>query len=454
VKTFRRLFDELASFENLHAAYRAARRGKRGRADVASFELRWEEELLDIRRELLEGAYRFGPYREFMVTDPKERQVAAAPFRDRVVHHALVRILEPIYERCFICDTYACRRGRGTHRAVLKCQSLARKWRFALKADVWKFYPTVDHEVLLATLGRRVGDARVLGLARQVLATWRSGQEYYRPFPGDDLFSILRPCGIPIGNLTSQFFANVYLAKLDEFVKRVLGVKPYLRYMDDLVLFAEDPETLRAWRAALSRALVPLRLVLHPTKCHIVPTARGVPFLGYRILPARRLLLRSGVRRFVRRTRRQIREVEAGRMERAALGRSVHGWIPHAAFADSLGLRRSIFPRLFGAAERDGPEMPYRVLRGGSWNNDTTNLRCAQRNNNNPTNRNNNNGLRCAKTLSCRIPARRGGRGRALNVHGPFRAHMGRIERDGSPCGRPLGADARRPDTIFAGGAP
>lgn len=445
MKTYRGLFERLASFENLHAAYRAARRGKRGTTQVAEFELRCEDELLAIRRELLAGEYRFGPYTEFTVTDPKERLVAAAPFRDRVVHHALVRVLEPIYEPRFIHDTYACRRGRGTHRAVLRCQEFTRRYPYVLKADIWKFYPTVDHGVLLQILGRRVRDPRILRLADDVLATWRSGIEYYRPFPGDDLFSALRPRGIPIGNLTSQFFANVYLAELDGFAKRWLGVQAYVRYMDDVLLFAEDRETLREWRSALRREVVRLRLILHPTKCHIMRTAQGVPFLGFTVLAARRRLLRSGVRRFVRRTRRQIREVAAGSLEPSALRRSVRGWVSHAAFADSLGLRRSIFPRLVwrgggGRAERAVPGASRRLV---EQRHEQLALRPAQQQR--PDEPQQQHRLPLREDVSCRSPARRGGPGRATNVHGPFPALRGHKEPDGSPCGRPLRAEARRP---------
>jgi RNA-directed DNA polymerase len=345
MRTYRNLFEGLCSFENLDAAYHVARRGKRARAEVAGFELRYEEALLAMRRDLLAGTYRFGRYREFTVLEPKERLVAAAPFRDRVVHHALVNVLEPIWEPRFIHDTYACRRERGTHRAVLRCQEWTRRYTHVLKADIWKFYPTVDHEVLFARISRRVRDPRVLALVREVLATWTSGLEYYRAFAGDDLFSVLRPRGIPIGNLTSQFSANVVLSGLDDFAKRTLGVHAYVRYMDDMLLFADDPATLRGWKRELERALEPLRLALHPLKSQVIRTRDGVPFLGFRVLPGRRLLLRAGVRRFVRRTRRQMRQVERGERTRDALRLAVRGWVAHAKFAESGRLRAAIFRR-------------------------------------------------------------------------------------------------------------
>lgn len=398
MKTYGRLFEQLVSFDNLHASWRAARRGKRARSDVARFEIDCEKEILDLRRELIDGEYAFGRYRTFTVQEPRERLVAAAPFRDRIVHHALVRVLDRVYEPRFVRDTYACRVGRGTHRAVLRCQKFVRRYPLCLKVDLWKFFPSVDHEILLGILDRNIRDARFQAVVKDVVGSWESGPEYYRAFPGDDLFSVLRPRGIPIGNLTSQFFGNLILSDLDHFVKRTLKADGYLRYMDDLLLFARERETLRGWKQEITAILEPLRLTPHPTKCQILHTDLGVPFLGFRVFRGKRLLLAGGVRRFVRRTRRRIRAVERGNLDPAAVDKSVRAWVAHASFGDTSGLRKKILPRLVRCGKGGGPHMA-RVLRGGSWNNETSNLRCAQRNNNNPTNRNSNNGFRCAKTL-------------------------------------------------------
>ncbi len=445
------LFDRMVSFENLHAAYRAARRGKRAAADVARFELDQESRLLAIRRDLLAGCYRFGEYREFLVHEPKERLVAAAPFRDRVVHHALVGVLEPFYERRFIHDSYACRSERGTHRAVLRCQEFARGYRHVLKADVWKFYPSVDHDVLLGLLRRRVRDARVLALLADILRTWTSDRSYHRDFPGDDLFAVLRPRGIPIGNLTSQFMANLYLAELDEFVKRTLRAKAYVRYMDDLLLFGDNRSELRVWQQRLSGALEPLRLTLHPTKCHVHRTADGVPFLGFRVLPGRRLLLRRGVRRFVRRTRYQFAEVLRGERTSAALGRSLRAWVAHASFAESARLRRSIWPRLFrrGRGGRADSAVPCASRGCVEQRHEQPAVRRAQQQR--PDESQQQHRVPLCEDDFRRSPARRGGPERALIVHGAFPAREGQLEMNGSPCGRPA-AEAWRPGSSIAGG--
>ncbi len=444
MKTWTALFESVASFENLHVAYRRARRGKRSSADVARFELDAESRLLGIRRDLLAGGYRFGEYREFQVYEPKQRLVSAAPFRDRVVHHAIVSVLEPIYEPRFVHDTYACRRDRGTHRAILRCQEFARSHPLVLKADILKFYPSVDHQVLLAILARRIRDPRLLALIASLLHTWTSGPEYHRDFAGDDLFAVLRPRGIPIGNLTSQFFANVYLAELDAFVKRGLRVKAYVRYMDDVLLFGDDRHQLRAWKRDIGRAIEPLRLTLHPVKCHVHHTAAGVPFLGFRALPGRRLLLRKGVQRFIRRTRRQYAEVQQGERTPAALGRSIQAWVAHASFAESGRLRRAIWPRLFqrGRWGRVDSVVPGVSGRFVEQRCEQPPLRRAQQQQ--PEQSQQQHRVPLCEDVLCLSPARRGGQERALNVHGSFPAREGHCEQDGSPCGRPL-AEAWRP---------
>jgi hypothetical protein len=255
-----------------------------------------------------------------------------------------------------------------------------RRHPYVLKADIWKFYPTVDHEVLLGILERRVRDANVLRLVRDILATWTSGPEYYHRFTDDDLFSSARPRGIPIGNLTSQFLANVCLDRIDQLAKRELGVRAYVRYMDDMLLFADSRDALRRWRPALGTALEGLRLRLHPQKCHVLRSRDGVPFLGFRVLPGRRLVLRQNVRRFVRRTRRQIRQVESGSLDRDSLRRSVRGWVAHASFADGQPLLRSLSPRLVvrGRGGRTEAVVPGAARRLVEQRNEQPPLRPAQ----------------------------------------------------------------------------
>ena len=236
VKTWRNLFPLIVSFENLVLAFRAARRGKPLTQERADFEFDLEANLFRLQEELVTGAYRPGPYGTFYVTEGVRRKISAAPFRDRVVHHALHRVIEPVLDREFIFDSYACRTGKGTHRAADRCTRFLRRQPYALKADIARFFPSVDHAILLSLVGRRVEDVRTMDLIGRILASGVGilESEYeMRWFQGDDLLARFRPRGLPIGNLTSQFFANVYLHPLDMFVKHTLRVRHYLRYVDD-----------------------------------------------------------------------------------------------------------------------------------------------------------------------------------------------------------------------------
>ncbi|MCB0200841.1 MAG: RNA-dependent DNA polymerase [Anaerolineae bacterium] len=344
-KSYTDLYPPIASFENLHRAFRKAAKGKRGHPSVAAFEFDLESNLCRLEEELLGQTYRPGPYRSFTIRDPKRRLVSAAPFRDRVVHHALCNVIEPIFERTFIGDSYANLVGKGTHAALDRAQALARRYRYVLQCDLEQFFPSVDHQILRGVIARKIADPQALWLVDRILA---GGQgvldEVYQPvmFPGDDLFALQRPRGLPIGNLTSQFWANFYLNQLDQFVKRRLRCPAYLRYVDDFLLFADDKRQLWAWKAEIRNLLVSLRLTLHERESTVYPVAGGIPFLGFRIYPDhRRLKRRNGVA-FARRLRVAYCAVAAGNLTYEELQRRVHGWIAHARHGDTYGLRRSL----------------------------------------------------------------------------------------------------------------
>jgi RNA-directed DNA polymerase len=223
VKRAGNLWPDLSSFVNLLTAAKRAAAGKRRRADVAAFALNLEGELVQLRRELLDGSYQPGPYRSFQVMDPKPRLISAAPFRDRVVHHALTQVLEPIFERRFSKDSFACRQGFGTHRALAQARDGARRCSYVLKCDVKKYFASVDHEILSGLLARAVKCRDTLELAAKIIDASNPQEEAISYFPGDDLFTPFeRRRGLPLGNQTSQFFANVYLNPLDQIVNREL----------------------------------------------------------------------------------------------------------------------------------------------------------------------------------------------------------------------------------------
>lgn len=259
--------DRVASFENLLRAWQQAARGKRSSTPVAAFEHRLADRLLGLQEELLGGHYRPGPYTHFYIHEPKRRCISAAAFRDRVVHHAVCNVIEPGFEARFIPDSYANRVGRGNHRAVERLREFVARYRYVLRLDIVKHFPAIDHAILLSTLAGTIDDPRLLELVRRIIDSGKDvlDQAYDPPlFPGDDLLSLCRPRGLPIGNLTSQFWSNCYLHQLDLFVTRELGCDAYLRYVDDFALFSDAKSTLWDWKRAVRDKLAALRLQFHP----------------------------------------------------------------------------------------------------------------------------------------------------------------------------------------------
>lgn len=222
----------MCSFANLLQAWRKAARGKRSSSGAAAFEDGLAERLLELHDALASGEYRPGRYTHFVIHEPKRRRISAAPFRDRVVHHALCRVIEPVFEAQFIADSYANRVGKGTHRAVARYEHFRDRYRHVLRCDIYRYFPAIDHEILKRDLRRRIACAPTLRVIDAIIDGSNPQEPVNLYFPGDDLFSPLA-CrrGLPIGNLTSQLFANIYLDGLDHYVKEVLRA-PYLRYLD------------------------------------------------------------------------------------------------------------------------------------------------------------------------------------------------------------------------------
>ncbi len=339
------IWSQLVSFENLLSGYRRARRGKGRSPAVAAFALNLETELLKLQRELEAGDYRPGRYRLFRIYERKPRVIAAAPFRDRVVHHAIMNLIEPPLDRTFIFDSYACRLGKGTHAAVARYQAWARRYAYVLK--IAQYFPSIDHDILKDKLRRRIKDNRTLALLDRIIDGSPLSEMPLVYFPGDDLFTPLeRRAGIPIGNLTSQFFANLYLDDLDHYIKEVLGIRAYLRYVDDMVILSDDKAWLSEIRAAVRERLAAERLRLHPRKAHVSQVADGLNLLGYLVYPHRRRLRDDNGHRFARRLRRLARAYANGQMSWKDINASVQSWIGHARHADTEGLRNSILPKV------------------------------------------------------------------------------------------------------------
>ncbi len=339
------MYEELCSWPNLLLAYRLAAKGKRGHAGPARFEHRLEDNLVALQEELRSGSYRSGGYTSFYIHEPKRRLISAAPFRDRVVHHALCNLIEPIFERSFVAASYANRAGKGTHRALDHVQRLARRYPYVLQCDLQQFFPSIDHALLRATLARKLADPALLALVDHIIAGGAgvlSEQYTMVYFPGDDLFAVNRPRGLPIGNLTSQFWANCYLNLFDHFVLRELRCSAYVRYVDDFLLFSDSKAQLWGWRAAIEQRLAHLRLTMHPG-AHPRPVTEGIGFLGFVLFPTRRRLKRRKGLSYQRKLRLMVRDVNCGRTALPRLHVSVRGWINHVRYANTVGLRKAIF---------------------------------------------------------------------------------------------------------------
>lgn len=337
------LWPRVIAFENLHRAARRALRGKRSKAYACAFHKDLEANLLALRRELAGGTYQPGAYSTFYIHEPKVRLISAAPFRDRVVHHALVQVLEPIFERRFIHHSYACRAGKGTHAAIAQFRSWARATGTVLKLDLRKFFPSIDHALLVERLGAAVKDPDVLALAALIIARSNPQEPVVRYYPGDDLFTPLeRRRGLPIGNLTSQFFANVFLDPLDHYVTDRLGVRRYLRYVDDLVVCHPDKGFLTELRAAIAGRLEASRLSLNEGKSRVRRLSEGVEFLGFLHLPDRTRLGRTAVRRMRARGRRLAEGYRGWLLDWADVRASLQSWNAHAAHGDTYRLRTAV----------------------------------------------------------------------------------------------------------------
>lgn len=338
-------YAELYRWSNLYTAYRRAARGKRSRAPAARFEFRLEDNLIQLQDELANETYRPGPYVNFTIHEPKRRLISAAPFRDRVVHHALCQVIEPAFERSFIHHSYANRVAKGTHRALDTCQSWLGQYRYSLQCDIRQFFPSIDHHILQRILNRRIQDSAIRRLIALILQSGIGvlNEEYEMVyFSGDNLLAVNRPRGLPIGNLTSQFWANCYLNEFDHFVTRHLGCGAYQRYVDDFLLFANDKALLNQWRTTIIERLAQLRLTLHREKAQVRPTTEGIHFLGFFVYPTHRRLVRTKGVNYRRKLMTLLAAYQRQEISRVTLDQSLQGWINYVRYGDTWGLRRNL----------------------------------------------------------------------------------------------------------------
>jgi len=287
MKTFNNLFPQVCSFSNINLAYLKARRNKRYKKDILEFSFNLEDNLLEIKRELENGTYKHGSYKEFIVEDSKKRKIKAPTFKDRVMHHALCNIIEPIFEKTFIFDSYACRKEKGSHRAIKRLVNFLRHNEdlYCFKCDISKYFDSIDHEILLSLIKRKIKDKRIIWLIEEIL---------------NSSFSKREGVGIPIGNLTSQLFANIYLSHLDYFAKNFLKEGIYLRYMDDFLFIGEKHRLHVVAKKSSHFLFKELKLEFNPKKNTISPISKGIDFLGYVVFKNHILLRKNTVKRFLK----------------------------------------------------------------------------------------------------------------------------------------------------------
>ena len=342
MKKHNNLFDQIAGFDNLLKAARKAQKGKRFRKSTAMFNLNLERNLLTLHKELTTQNYCHGGYKDFIVHDPKKRLISAAPYPDRVIHHALCNVIEPIFDKTFIDDSFACRTGKGTHAAVDRYTVFCRKNKYVLKCDIRKYFQSVDHEILFSLISRKIKCQKTLWLLRSIIDT-RCDRSFIAYFAGDDLFTpFIRNKGIPIGNLTSQFFANVYLNGFDHYIKEQLKCRHYIRYVDDFVVFHNEKVFLHEAKSCIKEYLGSLRLRLHPEKSRIFRVRDGVEFLGYRVFPTHRLLKKENALLMRRKMKKMSLQYQNGMIALQDVQQRIQSWIGHASHADTHTLRTRI----------------------------------------------------------------------------------------------------------------
>jgi retron-type reverse transcriptase len=344
MKRYGNLWPQLIDFSNLLQAAQKAQRGKRFRENVLSFNYHLEPELLRLQAELQTQTYIPGQYTTFEIKSPKPRMISAAPYRDRVIHHALCAIIGPIFETTFIHDSYANRVGFGSHRALRQFTQFARSSRYILQADIRKYFPCIDHAILKTLIRRKLKCSQTLWLIDQIIDHSNPQEAINHHFSGDDLLTPLdRRRGLPIGNLTSQFFANIYLNGLDHFCKHQLKAPKYLRYVDDFALFSDDPSFLADARPQIETYLAThLRLKIHPIKSQQFETRHGANFVGFRVLPDRIRVSSESLKRGRIRLRQRQADYHHQNLSQAAATQSLQSWFAHLNHGNTWQLQQQI----------------------------------------------------------------------------------------------------------------
>ena len=330
MKRHANLYSQITTFDNLLMASKKSMSGKKTKNSVISFNFNLENELILLKQQLENKNYHPRPYSQFEVKEPKVRKICSSDFRDRVVHHAICNLIEPIFEKRSILDSYACRSGKGSHMAVARCQEFSRKFSYYLKCDIKKFFESIDHQVLKNILKKLFKDKDLLLLLDIIIDHKVPGN-----VPGK---------GLPIGNLTSQHFANLYLDQLDHYIKDTLGIKGYVRYMDDFICFAKSKKELWELLSKIDLFVVHnLKIELKEKVTQVAPVSEGIPFLGFRVYPQIIRIKKENLSRMKNKIRKKEIQFKKGRLSERDLVNSVGSIVAHVNHVNSLSVRRKIF---------------------------------------------------------------------------------------------------------------
>lgn len=328
--------------QTLFRAWEVFKRDKRNKPDVAEFGVDIEQHIFGLYRDLKNGTYKHGAYKGFWIHDPKVRRIHKASVRDRVLHHAIFSVLNPVFEPTFIPTSFSCRLGKGTHKGVQWVVQVIRAVSrnntrpcFALKCDIRKFFDSIDHDTLLGILSTKIKDEKVMRLMHEIVESFSTS----RP-------NLFERRGVPIGNLTSQIFANIYMNEFDQFVKHELEVKYYARYTDDFIIVSTDKTYLENLLAPMQDFLRErLLLELHPKKIILRKHGRGVDFLGYIVLPNHIQLRAKTKRRIPRKLQHAVRAYKRGEISELTLESCLNSYMGVLSHADAFRLRQDVYNR-------------------------------------------------------------------------------------------------------------
>lgn len=339
MRVYKKLFNKIIEPENLFWAWEEFRKGKGKKSDVLKFERNLEQHIFELHRELRAKKYKHKGYSDFFISDPKLRHIYKASVRDRVLHHAIYQILNPIFEPMFIPTSFSCRIGKGNHKGVKELGKIIRKVSqnytrpcYVLKCDVRKFFDTIDHAILLSLIKKKIEDTGTLDLIEEVTESYVSSYS--------NLFTRV---GLPIGNLTSQLFANIYMNEFDQFMKKTLKVEHYARYTDDFIIIARDKTYLEQIIKPITEFLYShLKLQLHPEKVDVIKISKGVDFLGYVLKPHHILVRKLTLGRIKRKLRIKFNAYKNGEIPEESFKQTFASYLGLLSHASTFQLTENL----------------------------------------------------------------------------------------------------------------